>query len=217
MRGPRVATRIAAVLVCWLVTVAAGAQSAGQQPQADPASPAETSRFWLVLGGAYTALRADCDAPANPDAPLTCDESFPYRRTGSVLADVGYRVNERADIGVEVFWIPTKTAAGHAHVTHIDAIAQFRPWLTHGFFIKGGAGMAFLRNWVDAVGPSAINQKALSVVIGGGWEFRPTQRLGLQLFAAQHVGAVGDLRTADAEVDNVVGNFWSLGAAIVFR
>ena len=57
----------------------------------------------------------------------------------------------------------------------------------------------------------------LSVVIGGGWEFRPTETLGLQLFAAQHVGAIGDVRTAIGEVDNVVGNFWSLGAAIVFR
>lgn len=217
MSRPRNALLIAALLVGGLVPVAAAAQSTGQPPPADPASPAETSRFWLVLGGAYTTLRADCDAPANPEAPETCEESFPYRHTGSVLADVGYRVNERADIGVEVIWLPTKTGAGRAHVTHIDAIAQFRPWSTHGFFVKGGAGIAFLRNWVDAVGPSAINQKALSVVIGGGWEFRPTQRLGLQIFAAQHVAAVGDLRTADAEVDNVVGNFWSLGAAIVFR
>ena len=81
-------------------------------------------------------------------------------------------------------------------------------------------GSALIRNWVDVIGPSAENSKALSVVIGGGWEFRPTPRLGLQLFASQHVSAIGDLTTGDPtipEVPDVVGNFWSIGVAIVIR
>jgi hypothetical protein len=84
-------------------------------------------------------------------------------------------------------------------------------------FIKGGAGMAFVRNWVDASGPDAINSKALSVVIGGGWAFRPSERVGLQVFGAQHAGAVGDLQTTSGDVPDVIGNFWSLGAALVIR
>ena len=77
--------------------------------------------------------------------------------------------------------------------------------------------MAFLRNWVDAVGPSPINQKALSVVIGTGWVFRPNARIGVQVVAAQHAGAVGDVKTATADLGDVLSNFWSLGAAIVIR
>ena len=76
--------------------------------------------------------------------------------------------------------------------------------------------MAFVRNWVDAIGPAPINQKALSVVIGAGWAFRWSERIGLQTFGAQHVAALGDLQGAQ-EVEDVVGNFWSIGAAIVIR
>ena len=65
------------------------------------------------------------------------------------------------------------TADGRIRTTHFDAVAQFRPWRSQGFFLKGGAGMAFVRNWVDATGPDAINSKALSVVIGAGWVFNP--------------------------------------------
>jgi hypothetical protein len=121
------------------------------------------------------------------------------------------------DVGAEIFWVPLETASGTLNATHFDAVAQFRPWRNSGFFMKGGAGMAFIRNWVDTLGPSAINSKALSVVIGGGWAFRTDKRVGLQLFASQHAGALGDLQTADAEVPDVMGNYWSIGAALVFR
>lgn len=77
--------------------------------------------------------------------------------------------------------------------------------------------MAFLRNWVDAVGPSPINQKALSVVIGAGWILRPNARVGFQFVAAQHAGAVGDVKTATADLGDVLSNFWSAGAAIAIR
>jgi hypothetical protein len=77
--------------------------------------------------------------------------------------------------------------------------------------------MAFVRTWVDATGGAPINQKALSVVSGGGWLFRPEKRVGVRIFAAQHVAALGDLRTAAASVPDVVGNFWSVGAAFVIR
>jgi hypothetical protein len=55
------------------------------------------------------------------------------------------------------------------------------------------------------------------VVIGAGWEFRPRRRVGFQVFGSQHVAAIGDLATADGDVPDVVGNFWSIGASIVIR
>jgi hypothetical protein len=202
------------LLLTWLVPVAAGAQS---EPQpAPPAAPSATSKLWLVAGGAFATLRSDCEAPPSPLSPVTCGAS-PYRHSGSVLADVGYRVSDRMDVGVELFWMPMNTASGRIRVTHIDAVAQFRPWTSQGFFVKGGAGMAYLRNWVDAVGPDSINQKALSVIIGAGWAFRPAERVGLQVFGQQHAGAIGDVQTADGLIQNVMGNFWSIGAAVVIR
>jgi hypothetical protein len=101
--------------------------------------------------------------------------------------------------------------------TAIEAVAQFRPWEPKGFFVKGRAGMALVRNWVQTLGPNPDDSKALAMVIGGGWEFNPKGRLGLQLFAMQHVGALGDLQTVNGAVADVTANFWSLGAAIVIR
>jgi hypothetical protein len=169
---------------------------------------ADDSRLWLVAGGASATLRGDCQ---------TCEEDYPYRNGGGVLVNAGYRANDRMDVGAEVFWVPMDTEFGRIRSTHIDAVAQFRPWRTHGFFLKGGAGMAFIRNWVDTLQPDAINSKALSIVIGGGWVFRTDKRVGLELFASQHAAALGDLETGAASVPDVMGNYWSIGAALVFR
>jgi hypothetical protein len=174
----------------------------------EAAQTAGSSNIWFVAGGAFAAIRGDCQ---------TCEEDSPYRSSGGVLADIGYRVNSRMDVGAEVFWTSTETASGHIRATHLDAVAQFRPWRSKGFFVKGGAGMAFVRNWVDVVGPDAINSKALSVVVGAGWAFRPAERFGVQLFGAQHAGALGDLQTSESEIQDVMGNFWSLVAAVVIR
>jgi hypothetical protein len=167
-----------------------------------------SSKLWIVAGGAFSTLRGDCQ---------TCEADYPYRHAAGVLTNVGYRLNDRADLGAEVFWMSADTNQGRIRTTHVVAVAQFRPWTSQGFFLKGGAGMAFVRNWVDAIGPDAVNSKALSIVIGGGWAFQPDRRVGLQVFATQHAAAVGDLQTADGDVPDVMGNFWAIGAALVIR
>ena len=198
----------AALLLVWLTPGVAAAQQTAKvdaQPSQREAAP---SRLWLVAGGAFATVRGDCQ---------TCEDDFPYRHSGSILADLGYQVSERMDVGAELSWVPINTADGRIRTTHVDAVAQFRPWTSQGFFLKGGAGMAFVRNWVDAVGSDAINSKALSLVIGGGWIVHPAARLGLQIFAAQHAAALGDLTTATVDVPDVMGNFWSVGMAIVIH
>ena len=107
--------------------------------------------------------------------------------------------------------------SANIRTTHLDAVAQFRPWASHGFFLKGGAGMAFVRNWVDTLSPDSFNEKGLSVLIGGGWAVRPTARLGLQVFDTQHALAMGDLQASEGQIQDVIGNRWSLGAAVVIR
>ena len=161
-----------------------------------------------MVGGASATLRGDCQ---------TCEEDFPYRHGAAVLANIGYRVNERMDAGLEVFWLPIDSESGNINATHFNAVAQFRPWSSQGFFLKGGAGIVFVRNWVDATGPDPFNQKSLSVVIGAGWAFRPNKRFGLQVFGSQHAIALGDLQTSTGTINDVMGNMWSAGAALVFR
>jgi hypothetical protein len=54
-------------------------------------------------------------------------------------------------------------------------------------------------------------------VIGGGWACRLAERVGLQIFGSQHVAAIGDLLSAEVNIQDVVGNFWSVGAGVVIR
>jgi outer membrane protein with beta-barrel domain len=180
-------------------------------PASAPAQDAPTapsSRLWIVAGAGSGTLRGHCQ---------DCGQDFPFRHGGAVVGNAGYRVTPKVDVGVDLFWMQWRNESGRIRATAIDAVAQFRPWASKGFFVKGGAGMAFVRNWVQTLGPHPDNQKALAVVYGGGWEFNVKERLGLQLFATQHVGALGDLQTLNGAVADVTGNFWSLGAAIVVR
>lgn len=186
-------------LLAWLVPVPALAQDTNPPP---------ASRLWIVAGGASGTVRGDCQ---------DCDEDFAYRHGGAVVGDIGYRVSPRLDVGADVFWMQWQNDNGRLRMTAIDAVAQLRPWKSKGFFVKGGAGMAFVRNWVHTIRPDPYFSKALSVVIGGGWEFDLKGRAGVQLFGMQHVGALGDLQTTNGAVNDVTGNFWSLGAAIVIR
>lgn len=166
------------------------------------------SRLWIVAGGASGTLRGFCQ---------DCAVDFPFRHGGALVGDAGVRVNPQLDVGADLFWIQWRNDSGRIRATAINGVAQFRPWSSKGFFVKGGAGMAFVRNWVQTIGPNPDNQKALSVVFGGGWEFTTKRRLGAQLFATQHIGALGDLQTSNGPVADVTANFWSLGAAIVIR
>jgi len=185
------------VLLAWLIPAPLLAQDA-QAP----------SPLWFVVGGAFGTLRGHCQ---------DCGQNFPFRHGGALVGNAGYRVNSRLDLGADLFWMQWRNDSGRIRATAIDAVAQFRPWESKGFFVKGGAGMAFVRNWVPVTGPNPENSKALAVMFGAGWEVPVKGRFGAQFFGMQHIGALGDLQTANGAIADVTANFWSLGAAIVVR
>ena len=170
--------------------------------------PPDASRLWIVAGGAPGTIRGHCQ---------DCAVEFPFRHGPAIVGNVGYRVGPRLDVGGDVFWMKWNNDSGQIRATAIEAVAQFRPWGSKGFFVKGGAGMALVRNFVKTIGPNPDDSKALAVMFGGGWEFNPKGPLGLQLFATQYVGALGDLQTTNGPVADITGNFWAVGAAIVIR
>ena len=193
------------LVLVWLIPASAKAQDVQRAQDVQPAPP---SRVWIVAGGAAATLRGHCQ---------DCGQEFPFRHSGALVGNVGYRVSSRLDLGADLFWTTWRNESGRIKATAIDAVAQFRPWESKGFFVKGGAGMAFVRNFVQTLGPNPDDSKALAVVMGGGWEFRSKGRFGLQLFAMQHVGALGDLQTVNGPISDITANFWSLGGALVIR
>ena len=202
------------LLLLHVFASSAAAQQPSQAPAPAQAPSSEGIRPWIAIGGGYTAVLADC---------TDCAQSSDYRNAGSFLANLGVSLNSRADIGAELMWVPSSTASGETiRTTYVMAVGQYRFWRNKGFFVKGGAGMAFVRNWVvDLSGggnPSPpFTSKALSVGIGAGWEWRLRPRFGVQVFGSQHVAALGDLQANQALFENVVGNFWTIGGAVVFR
>jgi hypothetical protein len=203
-------TRLYAALVCALVCLTPVAATA----QTDSATLADQSRMWIVAGGTTTTLRGDCQEDC------VAHGTGAYLNTGSLFGIVGFRVNPHMDAGVEVSWVPATSVAGDdIRSTFLLAAAQFRPWQTNGFFLQAGMGMAFIRNFVyDGTGTlPPITSKALGLTYGVGWTFRHTSRVGLQIFGAQHVAALGDFQTGGVTVENVMANYWSAGAAIVIR
>ncbi len=137
-------------------------------PQPPPPLPKESKRPWIVIGGGYTSVLGDC-----PD----CTQEPNYRSAGSFLANVGVSLNSRADIGGEVMWVPSTTVSGETiRTTFVMAVGQFRFWKNRGFFVKGGGGMAFVRNWVVDLSGGSNTGAAIHVQ---GAQRRHRRRLGV--------------------------------------
>jgi len=199
------------LLLLLLQPALAGAQAAAA-PTGD--SP-QMSRLWIVVGGGATTLLTDCSDCGDPEN---------YRHAGSVLAHAGVSLSPRTDVGVEVLWVPSTAVTGdQVRTTFLMASVQFRPWRTRGFFLKAGSGLAFVRNWVvsfegEAGGDAPpFTSTAFALGLGAGWEWRTAGRFGVQIFGTQHVATLGDIQVTERTAENVVGNFWSAGAAIVIR
>ena len=197
---------LTALRICLLLLLSSGVAAA---QTATSSSPSTGWQPWIVVGGSSTTLLGDCtDCPADT-----------YVHDGGVLGIVGTPLTPRTDIGAQVFWVPTSSAAGDPiKTTYVMGTFQFRPWGSSGFFVRFSSGMAFVRNWVvDTDTSTSFTSKAFALEIGGGWEWRFARHFGTQVFGSQHVAALGDLETATTRVENVMGNFWSVGGGIVIR
>ncbi len=182
----------------------------GAAAQALAAPPPVARRPWIVAGGSATTILGDC----------TDCVTGRYLHTGGVLAIAGTSITPKANVGAEVFWVPARSASNEPiRTTYVMGTFQLRPWQSSGFFVRFSLGSAFVRNWVVNTnsGSEAFTSTAFALALGTGWEWRLTSRFGIQVFGAQHVAALGDLATGTGRVENVIGNFWSVGAAVVIR
>jgi hypothetical protein len=178
---------------------------------AEAQAAADASRLWIVAGGGSSSFLADCEGCGDPED---------YRHSGGLLVSAGRALTRKLDFGGEFFWSTTGTTAGgdKARTTFALATTQFRPWQSHGFFVKAGIGIAFIRNSVTIEDQSGeFITKALSVGIGTGWEWRLTRRFGAEVYGAQYVAAAGDIPVSAGTANNVMVNYWSVGGAIVIR
>jgi hypothetical protein len=142
-----------------------------------------------------------------------------YNHSGGASVQAGIALTPRADLGGEFSWVYATIPSGdNVRAAFLMATVQFRPWQRRGFFVKAGAGMALVRNWLNMLEDAPpTRSKALAIEVGAGWEWRATSHFGLQVFGGHHVAALGDFETSARTLQNVVGNIWSVGAAVVIR
>src|SRR5262245_60976514 len=153
---------------------------------------------WLVIGGGSTTLSGDC---------TNCEEGR-YQHTGGLLVNGGVSLSQRTDVGAEVLWVPAHLPSGpDLRTTFVMPAVQFRPWRSAGFFVKAGAGFAFVRNWVvdlESTGESPpFISAAFGLGIGGGWEWRTRSRFGLQLLGRKYAANLRDVNPGAATGDDV--------------
>ena len=127
------------------------------------------------------------------------------------------------DAGLELYWVPLKVNdEDPIQTTFILGVVQMRPWTDHGLFLRAGMGIGIAGNGLyNPNGPALAppyTTNALGIVYGVGWERMVNRRWGVQAHALHHVAALGELTTEAGErIRNVVGNYWTVGAAIVIR
>jgi hypothetical protein len=207
MDGPVKRAAIAAMTVVAVLTLTHGIATAQTTL---PPSPSGGRDLFVTIGGGSTTLLGDCtDCPADT-----------YTHSGGLFGGVGTSLTTRTAVGFEVFWMPAEAATGEQiRTTYLMGTFAFQPWRSKGFFFKASTGMALVRNWVvNADTEDVFTSKAFALGLAAGWEWPLSRRLATQVFGSQHVAALGDLTTSNATtVENVVGNFWAVGAAIVIR
>ena len=81
-----------AVFLLAVAAMCGGAIASAQTAPAASASPSPESLkgpgsdFWFMGGGSFSTIRGSCQ---------TCEDDFPYRHSGGVVANAGYRVTSR--------------------------------------------------------------------------------------------------------------------------
>ena len=189
-----------------VVVVRARVPRAGRWRSAQAAAAGQSDAAATVAGC------GSCSAAPRPRYAVIARKTASRTAPGTTCtpavcsAIAGSRVNRQMDAGVEVSWVPATSRAGaDIRTTFLLAAAQFRPWQSRGFFLKAGMGMAFVRNFVydgTARCRRSPRRRWGSATPPAG-RSGTTDRVGLQVFGAQHVAALGDFQTGGATVENV--------------
>ena len=193
------------IVVTALLLAAAAAQAYAQDTQT-----AQPSRGgWLGAGLGYGAFRTDCN---------NCTRDDLYSRGGGLTVSGGVAVSDQLDAGGEIFWASTAFEGAEYRAAFLLGVAQFRPWQSHGFYIKGGLGLAFVRATIAVDGqPTESTPTGLGVHYGAGWMFLRDRRVSFAPFGGHYVASLGDIPTAAGVAENPVSNVWFAGVTVLIR
>ena len=200
---------IGLVMLAGAVAGPARAQEVRPTPPTSSQAPNRASGAWFGGGGGYLSFRSDCES---------CEHGNEYTGGRGILISGGIAVNERFDAGAELFTAFSGNDLFHYRTSYLLAVAQFRPWVNRGFFLKGGFGLAFFRGGITSDGQDGdVASRGLGVHYGAGWIFRQGRRVSFAPFGAQYVATIGDITLPSTVLENVVTNSWLAGVVVLIR
>jgi hypothetical protein len=157
---------------------------------AAPASAQERSGFWFGGGVGFGSADVTCD---------DCGDEGDRENSGVAYLQAGWTFTEHLLIGAEVnawakkFDDPDIGGDVQVNIYNVLATATYYP-TNAGFFVKGGAGMAFFDMDFDMSGISAKIDlgKGLGVIAGAGYDI-PVGRVAITPAVNYWYGQTGDL------------------------
>lgn len=158
-------------------------------PDAAQAQAAEREGFWFGVAAGIGS------------ADVTCDDCEGDRETSAAGAlRLGWTLNPRVLLGLETSaWTKTEDDDGadvSINMYNVSGTVTLYPSETTGFFLKGGAGLAFVNSEYKD-GSTTIDSdmgNGLGLLAGIGYDFRLGRRVRLTPALDAYYGNIGDVK-----------------------
>jgi hypothetical protein len=198
-----------------LAFLLAGIASAGFGTAEVQAQERTRSGFWLEAGAGTGALRLGCGTCEEPTRSY--GETAYLRGGGAFSEDVLWGLEASLLLG-ETFSTAEGGAALGSESVSLAPVVLWYPW-RGGVFVKGGVGLSFGEVMVAVEGgePSRAGSTGATTTFAIGFDVPLLPRLALTTSAGVYYDAIGDVRVADAYVDDVITTRYDVNLALTFR
>jgi hypothetical protein len=147
----------------------------------------EREGFWIGFGFGYGSARVSCD---------DCGASA---REGGIAGFVklGGTLNRKVLLGAEInFWTKAEDQIDSLNFGNASFTVTYYPWVSSGFFVKGGAGLSFVDTQVleGSVIRTLDLGTGFGAIAGIGYDLRIRRNLSITPVFNVYMGRPGDLR-----------------------
>ena len=179
-----------------------------------PQRPHRTG-LWAELAAGGGRLSMGCTECANP---IRAPGSAGFIRLGGTLNDRVMLAWESAGFVDETFGFADNDTTDVAEMETVSIVVLWFPW-RHGFFMKGGVGVAQGRFTLanGAAAPDSTEGTGIGMTLGVGWDFPISRKFAISVNAASFITAIGDITLPTRRVDDVIGSTYQMSVGLTFR
>jgi len=171
--------------------------------------------LWGEAGFGPGRIRVNCSNCANV---IVTRGDGGYLRVGGVLSNSVLLGIEASGTSNEAFGFEQGDSSVTADVAGVNVIVLWFPW-RHGFFLKGGVGVADGTFTVRTTPTDSTTTEAFGsgLTFGLGWDLPISRRFALTANAGAFITAIGDVRLPASVADDVIATTYQLTIGLTFR